>query len=74
MDIWHPELSDKEVKFFKMIQQARLKNGKKYLEQLEKYLREINDTEKENEIKNNNFFKLIEESKSLLKNDDWWVG
>ena len=25
LDFWHPELTDGEVKFFKMLQQARLK-------------------------------------------------
>lgn len=25
LDFWHPDLSDGEVKFFKMIQQSRLK-------------------------------------------------
>jgi aspartate beta-hydroxylase len=61
-DFWHPDLSDKEVKFFKMLQQARLKNGRKYLEMLGK------------DVESENYFEVIEKSKEILKDSDWWVG
>jgi hypothetical protein len=50
-----------------MLQQARLKNGRKYLELLEK----------ENMMgieKGDNYFDVIEKSKEILKNNDWWIG
>lgn len=62
IDFWHPDLTDKEVKFFKVLQQARLKNGRKYLEILGK------------EADSENYFNVIEKSKELLKDSDWWVG
>ena len=61
-DFWHPDLSDSEVKFFKMLQQARLKNGKKYIEMLGK------------DVESENYFDVIEKSKSILKDTDWWIG
>ena len=61
-DFWNPELSDKEVKFFKMLQHAKLKNGKKYLEMLG------------SKADDSNYFKIIEQSKEILKDADWWVG
>lgn len=65
LDFWHPDLSDKEVKFFSMLQQARLKNGKKLLEQLEK---------ESGLERTDNYFEVIEKSKEILKNTDWWIG
>lgn len=65
LDFWHPDLSDNEVKFFKMLQQARLKNGKKYLEMLQ------NQSLCDN---NDDYFSIIEKSKEILKNNDWWIG
>jgi aspartate beta-hydroxylase len=32
-DIWHPDLSDEEVKFFSLLQKAKLKGERKYTEQ-----------------------------------------
>lgn len=65
LDFWHPDLSNKEVKFFSMLQQARLKNGRKLLEQLDK---------ESGLERTDNYFEVIEKSKELLKNNDWWVG
>lgn len=62
LDFWHPDLSDAEVKFFKMLQHARLRNGRKYLELLGKG------------ADDDNYFEIIEKSKDILKNNDWWVG
>ncbi len=62
LDFWHPDLTNAEVKFFKLFQQARLRNGRKYLELLGKGTDE------------DNYFEIIEKSKEVLKNNDWWVG
>lgn len=64
-DFWHDELTDGEVKFFKMLQQSRLKNGRKYIEIISK-ANDNTDVE--------NYFEVIEKSKSILKDSDWWVG
>lgn len=61
-DFWNPNLSDKEVKFFKILQLSKLKNGRKQLELLGKKANGIN------------YFDIIEKSKNILKNDDWWIG
>ena len=78
LDFWHPDLSDSEVKFFKMLQQARLKNGRKYLEQFAKMEKELlienNRENLEKLTEGDNYFELIEKGKEILKNDDWWVG
>eukprot|EP00340_Litonotus_pictus_P006944 CAMPEP_0170516234 /NCGR_PEP_ID=MMETSP0209-20121228/2508_1 /TAXON_ID=665100 ORGANISM="Litonotus pictus, Strain P1" /NCGR_SAMPLE_ID=MMETSP0209 /ASSEMBLY_ACC=CAM_ASM_000301 /LENGTH=282 /DNA_ID=CAMNT_0010801043 /DNA_START=200 /DNA_END=1047 /DNA_ORIENTATION=+ len=65
LDFWHPELTDKEVKFFRLLQQARLRNGRRYMESLEKEF---------GANKGDNYFDVIEKSKEILKNSDWWVG
>lgn len=60
LDLWHPDLNNEEVKFFKMLQHSRLKGERKLSEMMKNQ-----DT----------FFSIIERSKDLLKgNDDWWIG
>jgi len=60
LDFWHPDLSDAEVKFFSLLQKAKLK-GEKFL------------TEKaKNE---DNLFSIVEKTKGLIKeNDSWWIS
>ena len=61
LDLWHPELTNEEVKFFKMLQQSRLKGEQKLSAEIEDQ-----DT----------FFSIIERIKDLLKGgkDDWCIG
>jgi hypothetical protein len=44
-----------------MLQQSRLKNGRKYLEIFGKWAQD-------------NYFEIIEQSKEILKDNDWWIG
>lgn len=57
-DFWHPDLSDSEVKFLRLLQGAQLRFEKRMSE------------EQENK---DNFFSIIESAKTLLKSNDWWV-
>ena len=61
IDFWHPELSNSEVKFFSMLQNSKLRKGKRLLKEV---LKENND----------NYFEVLEKSKETLKNNDWWIG
>lgn len=67
IDFWHPDLTDKEVKFFRLLQQAKLKNGRKYLELVQR-------EENSNIQQGDNFFEIIEKSKEILRDTDWWIG
>ncbi|EGR28675.1 hypothetical protein IMG5_170590 [Ichthyophthirius multifiliis] len=55
IDIWHPDLSNQEIKFLSLIQNAKMKFEKQI-----------------SELDNDNFYKIIEMSKSLIENNDWW--
>jgi len=60
LDFWHPELTDDEVKFFTVLQKAKLKG--------ERYLTEKSGNE-------DNLWSIIEKTKGLIEtNDDWWIG
>lgn len=56
-DIWHPDLTDSEVKFFTLLQKAKMK--------YEKYI-------SEHDKEHNNFYSIIDGSRDLIKNNDWW--
>jgi aspartate beta-hydroxylase len=58
-DIWHPDLTDKEVRFLSSLQRSKLRTEQMYSE-----------TDKSND----NFYSLIENTKHVLDEDDsWWV-
>lgn len=59
IDFWHPDLSDQEVKLFRMLQKAQLKGQRKL----------VTDAGDED-----NLWSIIEKSKKLNKEDSWWVG
>lgn len=59
LDVWHPELSDDEVKFFAMLLKAKLKTEKLLAEEIQ------------NE---DHLYSIIEKTKDIIKNnDDWWL-
>ena len=59
LDVWHPELSDDEVKFFSMLLKAKLKTEKLLAEEIQ------------NE---DHLYSIIEKTKDIIKNnDDWWL-
>eukprot|EP00164_Ancoracysta_twista_P009761 GFYU01014525.1.p1 GENE.GFYU01014525.1~~GFYU01014525.1.p1 ORF type:complete len:368 (-),score=108.77 GFYU01014525.1:52-1155(-) len=55
-DMWHPDLSDREVKFFNYLSRSRLR--------AEKMASESDDTD-------SNFFSLLEKTKDIL-DTNWW--
>lgn len=68
-DIWHPDLSDEEIKFLKVLQTSRLKAGRLMLEQSQK-----NATDKEGAgVYDESYFGIVERAKGLLTSDDWWI-
>ncbi|CAD7951044.1 unnamed protein product [Amoebophrya sp. A120] len=88
VDIWHPELSDGEIRFFSALQQAKLRYGRRLLQELERRSEEKGSEEVENEdgsgvlpvdeavrkqYRESNFISLVEETKGILTDDDWWV-
>jgi aspartate beta-hydroxylase len=60
VDLWHPELSDDEVKFFSMLLKSKLKG--------ERIISEKQDND-------DHLYAIINKTKDILKsNDDWWVN
>jgi len=57
-DMWHPDLSNEEVKFLNLIQKAKMKFEKNISE---------HDPEKDN------FYSIIDMSRDILKSNDWWT-
>ncbi|CAD7922197.1 unnamed protein product [Amoebophrya sp. A25] len=62
VDIWHPELSDAEIKFLSALQQAKLRMGRRLVE-----------AHKDHPDAENNLIALVEKTKGVLTDDDWWV-
>lgn len=56
-DLWHPDLSNDEIKLLDMLQNARMKFEKKISEK---------DPDRDN------FYTVIEDTKDLLKDNEWW--
>lgn len=57
VDIWHPELTDPEVKFLSTLQNARLRVAQMSAEDGD----------------GNDYFNIIERARSQLNEDDWWI-
>jgi aspartate beta-hydroxylase len=58
VDFWHPDLTPLELKFLKVLQNARFKAEAAYSEA---------DPDKDN------FYSIIESAKDIVKDNDWWV-
>lgn len=61
VDIWHPDLSDAEVKFLRTLQSCRLRAGKALAEM---EVREPHEA---------TYFDIVEKARAVLTDDDWWV-
>ena len=60
LDLWHPELTDPEVKFFEMLLKSKLKG--------DKFMSDKIDNQ-------DHLYSIIEKTKELIKtNDDWWIN
>jgi len=76
-DVWHPDLSDKEVHFLSSLQRARMRAEMK----MEKAARAHREEEAGKEGRTlgtddtgDDFFKLLQDAKDLLPDNSWWVG
>lgn len=58
VDFWHPDLTDVELKFLNVLQNARFKAEAIYSEM---------DPDKDN------FYSIIESAKGLIQDNEWWV-
>lgn len=58
VDFWHPDLTQLELKFLKILQNARFK--------AEAIYSEMDPTE-------DNFYSIIEHAKDILKDNNWWI-
>eukprot|EP00415_Alexandrium_ostenfeldii_P000052 UN0052 len=64
VDIWHPDLTDPEVKFLRTLQNCRLRMGRAIAEQEELGKQNPEDA---------THFDIVERARHLLTDDDWWV-
>lgn len=69
VDIWHPDLTDPEVKFLSTLQNCRLRAGRAMAE----HLAEQQEKEGSQDGKDATYFEIVERARSLLTDDDWWV-
>ena len=74
-DVWHPDLTDKEVQFLSFLQRARMR----YEMAAERSAREAraqkaveNGGEMPPEDSGDNFYQLLQEAKDLLPDNSWW--
>lgn len=59
MDLWHPDLSNDEIKFLSLLQKAKMKYERNLVES-------IGDED--------NFYTVIDRARSLITNNsDWWI-
>eukprot|EP00392_Amoebophrya_sp_AT5.2_P019028 g19715.t1 len=72
VDIWHPELTDCEIKFLSALQQAKLRYGRALVQKMEEANMEGSDSTAD-KMSDTNFISLVEKTKGLLHEDDWWV-
>jgi len=64
VDIWHPDLTDDEVKFLRTLQNCRLRMGRALAEHA---------AEQGGEAQDATYFDIVERARHLLTDDDWWV-
>ena len=64
LDIWHPDLTEPELKFLTVLPQAKMALAKQHM---------MHDMDDGNDL--DNFYKVIEKAKGLPPNQDlWWVN
>jgi len=57
-DVWHPDLSDEEVRFLAFLQRSKMR---------------AEMAADERQPADESFYKLLVDSKALLPDDSWWV-
>lgn len=58
VDFWHPDLSDAEVKFLTLLQNSKMR-----------YERALSEHDPDKD----NFYSIIDRSRTLLDSNDWWT-
>ena len=74
-DVWHPDLSDKEVHFLSFLQRARMKASRKMEERLHAQAEakaKAEGRELTKEETGDNFFQLLRDARDDLKDNSWW--
>lgn len=64
VDVWHPDLTDPEVKFLRTLQNCRLRVGRALSEHFRRERSSPEDA---------TYFDIVERARHLLTDDDWWV-
>ena len=79
-DVWHPDLTDKEVQFLSFLQRSRMRAEMA----AERAARDEKDKKRLEAIKTggvaptdddgDNFYQLLQEARDILPDNSWWVG
>ena len=75
-DVWHPDLTDKEVQFLSFLQRARMRaemaaEKLARAERAEKALQAGGIAPPEDP--GDNFYQLLQDAKDILPDNSWWV-
>ena len=78
-DVWHPDLTDKEVQFLSFLQRSRMRAEMA----AEREARDEKEKKKLEAIRTggglpkddagDNFYQLLQEAKDILPDNSWWV-
>jgi len=74
VDIWHPDFTDKEVKFLNYLQRSKLRAGLKQSQQQAKHReqqKEAGEANTEDDTASD-FFELLKATHKLRADDAWW--
>ena len=74
-DVWHPDLSDREVQFLSFLQRARMKAEMHAEREARRAAAEQagGDAPSEADAAGDNFYQLLQEAKDALPDNSWWV-
>ena len=79
-DVWHPDLTDKEVQFLSFLQRSRMRaemaaEKAARNEKHEKQLEAMRTTGKmPSDDVGDNFYQLLQEARDILPDNSWWTG
>ena len=78
-DVWHPDLTDKEVQFLSFLQRSRMRAemAAEKAARTEKEKQKLEAMQKggvmPDEDAGENFYQLLQEAKDILPDNSWWV-
>mmetsp|Transcript_58696 Transcript_58696/g.191416 ORF Transcript_58696/g.191416 Transcript_58696/m.191416 type:complete len:371 (-) Transcript_58696:32-1144(-) len=70
VDIWHPDLTEPEVKFLGTLQSCRLRAGRALVERA---AAEQEERGVGRDPQDATYFEIVEKARHLLTDDDWWI-